>query len=271
MRGSGPGTITALWLIVAMQIRALLRRKRLIFLTLVLLLPPFVSFMMKVESGNALESWVIFAPQAYLVFLVPILSIFHGASAIADEVDDRTLGYLLMRPISRDVIAFGKVVGATLVTAALACFSFSLSHQLIYWRGSIGPVFSGDLLAQYLRVCGIICWGSLIYVSFSALLSLLIRWPTMAAILYLALVEIGCAYVPGPLAGAAMSTRLMRLLPPGLRSVEDVIGAEVFREAPPREPVIAAGVLLVVTGLLTIWLLRRFRSHDLSGTAEGDQ
>ena len=36
----------------------------------------------------------------YLRFIVPVLGVFYGTALIADEVDDKTITYLFVRPIS---------------------------------------------------------------------------------------------------------------------------------------------------------------------------
>ena len=44
----------------------------------------------------------------YLRFIVPVLGVFYGTALIADEVDDKTITYLFVRPIPRGAVLVGK-------------------------------------------------------------------------------------------------------------------------------------------------------------------
>src|SRR5262249_20594861 len=54
--------------------------------------------------------WVLFVR-----FTVPVLGAFYGTGIVADEVDDRTITYLFVRPIPRSAVVAGKYL------AYLAC------------------------------------------------------------------------------------------------------------------------------------------------------
>jgi ABC-type transport system involved in multi-copper enzyme maturation permease subunit len=57
--------------------------------------------------------WVLF-----LRFAVPVLGVWYGTSLIADEVEDKTITYLFVRPIRRGAVLMGKYL------AYLACTAF---------------------------------------------------------------------------------------------------------------------------------------------------
>src|SRR5215213_3605894 len=44
----------------------------------------------------------------YLWVIVPILGVFYGTSLIADEVEDKTITYLFVRPIRRGAVLLGE-------------------------------------------------------------------------------------------------------------------------------------------------------------------
>src|ERR1700676_198284 len=44
----------------------------------------------------------------YIRFIVPVLGVFYGTSLIADEVEDRTITYLFVRPVPRRSVLLGK-------------------------------------------------------------------------------------------------------------------------------------------------------------------
>lgn len=60
----------------------------------------------------------------YVTFYVPILALFMGLGAVADEIETKNITFTLTRPLSRFSIAFGRVfgyllAGVTLVTTSL--------------------------------------------------------------------------------------------------------------------------------------------------------
>ena len=54
--------------------------------------------------------WLLF-----LRFAVPVLGVWYGTSLIADEVEEKTITYLFVRPIRRGAVVVGKYL------AYLAC------------------------------------------------------------------------------------------------------------------------------------------------------
>jgi ABC-type transport system involved in multi-copper enzyme maturation permease subunit len=44
----------------------------------------------------------------YLRVIVPILGVFYGTSLMADEVEDKTITYLFVRPIRRGAVSSGN-------------------------------------------------------------------------------------------------------------------------------------------------------------------
>ena len=82
----------------------------------------------------------------YLRFTVPVLGVFYGTSLMADEVEDKTITYLFVRPIRRGAVLVGKYL------AYLACTIFVVlpSVMLVYFlvvplQGTLGGSFI-DLL-----------------------------------------------------------------------------------------------------------------------------
>ena len=57
-------------------------------------------------SGPGIFGLMIWA--FYLRFTVPVLGGFYGTARIADEVEDKTITYLLTRPIARGAVLVGK-------------------------------------------------------------------------------------------------------------------------------------------------------------------
>ena len=62
-------------------------------------------------GGGAVNGSAVFGSMIWLLyirFIVPVLGVFYGTSLIADEVDDKTITYLFVRPISRTAVLVGS-------------------------------------------------------------------------------------------------------------------------------------------------------------------
>jgi ABC-type transport system involved in multi-copper enzyme maturation permease subunit len=170
--------------------------------------------------------WILF-----LRFAVPVLGVWYGTSLIADEVDEKTITYLFVRPIRRGTVVIGKYL------AYLACTS---------------SVVLGAVLLVYLSVVG----GT----PFPAAVRL---WPALVALVlglaaYGALFTFMGASLKRPLVLGlvfAFGWEQVALLVPGyLRRFTLAYHLEaVFREAPSAAASLAwllaitAGCLLLAT------------------------
>jgi ABC-2 type transport system permease protein len=88
----------------------------------------------KVGTGvNGLGVFSIMMVTSFLQFLVLITVLFYGSSLIGDEVEGRTLAYLLVRPLPKSSIISGKflalILGSSLIIypAVIACYALLLA------------------------------------------------------------------------------------------------------------------------------------------------
>jgi len=85
-----------------------------------------------IVNGNRIDIESMFGTAIsllYLRFIVPALGVFYGTALIADEIEDRTITYLFVRPMARGAIVLGKylaylvcVIAIVLPSAALVFF-----------------------------------------------------------------------------------------------------------------------------------------------------
>jgi ABC-2 type transport system permease protein len=113
----------------------------------------------------------------YLSVIVPLAALVHATRLIRDDVESRTIVYLLSRPVSRPALFLGEW------TAYLAAASaVSLPATVIGWRLTAGSVsssssFAGTLLAVALDVAA---FGALF-----ALLGIGLKRPLVVGLLFL--------------------------------------------------------------------------------------
>ena len=99
--------------------------------------------------------WLLF-----LRFAVPVLGVWYGTSLIADEVDEKTITYLFVRPIRRGAVVVGKYL------AYLACTSLVMlaAVVLVYistMAGGALPVDAHLGSALGALVIGLAAYGAL--------------------------------------------------------------------------------------------------------------
>ena len=115
--------------------------------------------------------------------VLPLAALFYATSLIADEVEGRTLTYLLTRPLTRSAIFAGKFAAYLGTTLALALPSVVLTYfVLLTARGwaAVGPS-AGDLF----RDVGVAALALVAYGGFFALLGVLLKRPVIAGLLFL--------------------------------------------------------------------------------------
>ncbi len=111
--------------------------KRMLVIALGCLLPPAIAWVMLARgSGHPWPIEVFLLPSGYLVLqlLVPLAAIIAGSAVVSEELDDRTITYLLTRPIPRASILLGRWL-ATLtilivpIGASVGALKFAVEHH----------------------------------------------------------------------------------------------------------------------------------------------
>ncbi|HWV36692.1 MAG TPA: ABC transporter permease subunit [Thermomicrobiales bacterium] len=110
--------------------------------------------------------------------LLPLATLVLATAAFGDELEDRTLQYLTLKPISRLQIVLAKFIAVLLVTVPIVWIGLMLTWAVAAW-GHLGdntdliwPMFAGSLV-------GVLGFGSLFM-----LVSLLIHRALLVGIFY---------------------------------------------------------------------------------------
>jgi ABC-2 type transport system permease protein len=124
--------------------------------------------------------------------LLPITVLILATGALGNEIEDRTLPYLTLKPIGRLRIVLEKLIGVILIAAPLICAGIAATF-FIAFRGDAGDNL--DLLWSMLvsSILGVIGYGAIFL-----LVSLLVSRALLAGIMYALLWEslLG-RYLPG--------------------------------------------------------------------------
>jgi ABC-type transport system involved in multi-copper enzyme maturation permease subunit len=76
----------------------------------------------------------------YLRFIVPALGVLYGTSLIADEIEDKTITYLFVRPMARGAIVLGKYLAYLLSVIAVVVPSAALVFFIMVPLAGMGTL-----------------------------------------------------------------------------------------------------------------------------------
>ena len=201
-------------------------------------------------SGAALFGLMIWL--LYVRFIVPVLGMFYGTSLVADEVDDKTITYLFVRPIPRGAVLIGKYLAYFVCTALLILPSVVLVYFLLVpiGGGSIGRSFPSLAVDLGVLAAGIASYGALF-----AWVGARLKRPLVIGLVFVFGWEPGVLLFPGYLKRATIAYYLQGLVPHTMPQESSVsVLLQVFQEVPPVSLSLAA---LAGVTLIGVWLAAR--------------
>jgi ABC-2 type transport system permease protein len=121
--------------------------------------------------------------ELFFPTLLPITVLILATGALGNEVEDRTLPYLTLKPLSRLRIVVEKWLGSVAVAIPIICFGVLLAC-LIMLRGDAGDytrTITGALAATAIGICA--------YTGIFILISLVIQRALLFGIIYTFILE----------------------------------------------------------------------------------
>ena len=125
--------------------------------------------------------------QVYVTIVLPLCTLAFSAGSIGGDREDRTLLFVLVRPLSRPAILFAKVVATLPLALGTAVGSFYLFCRL---AGEVGQRAFADYLPAIVLM-------TLAYVGLFHLLAVWLRHSTIVALVYSLLIELLLGQAPG--------------------------------------------------------------------------
>ena len=140
------------------------------------------------------DLYAIFIAFYYVRNVVPLAAMFYATALIADEVEGKTLTYLLTRPIQREAILAGTFAAYMVTTLCLALPAVVLTFfLLVTTRGWSGV---GANVPDLFRDAGVVALGLAVYGAFFTFLGVSLRRPVIPGLLFLFVWELA-ANLPG--------------------------------------------------------------------------
>jgi ABC-type transport system involved in multi-copper enzyme maturation permease subunit len=200
-----------------------------------------VLFSMFDEDTTAQRAFEGSFNMAFLRFLDLLLAFLCSAQAIAEEVEARTVGYLLVRPAPRGAIVLGKLIaGYGIVLGVLTLCFIAIASASVFAAGTpaeILPVIGRAYAAVALHtlcVCTICLTCGAIMPEAAGVL----------AILYLGTFEFALSFVPWA----------FRLLSPAHHATVTSGVSAIFEDSVPEVPVAASVLVLIGLTLFALVL-----------------
>jgi len=193
----------------------------------------------------------------FLQFYIVILSLFYGTSVTAEEVEGRTLSYLITRPIPKPAIVLGKYSAYTLLMTLMVAVSLALSYFVLNASRLAQP----SLYLTFLRYLGVLVLGILAYTAFFAFLGAFLKKAIIVGLIFGFGWENVIQYFPGSTQNFSLVHYLKSLLPyrpAGMGSGGRGVALLLFR-LEPTPPLVAVLMLAAIAGAflaLACWVFR---------------
>ncbi|MFC1575062.1 ABC transporter permease [Gemmatimonadota bacterium] len=240
--------------IIRVTIRQLAGRKRVIGFGLLSLVPAGLLF--AASRARELEGidtdLGVLAVTPFFAVVLPLISLILAGSALSDERRDKTLSFLVLRPISRLQIALAKTVAATAVSVAFALLG-AVALCLVYV--AVGGQI--NVLPAIMVGATLTC---VLYSAVFVLLGNVTSRPTLIGLLYVLFVEnVLVVELPRLASGSPWRVGLaatMDLMPQGFpaRALLGAIGD--LAVSAPNALVATAATAVIAVGICT-FLLRQ--------------
>lgn len=245
-----PGFVTSAVRIFDLSLGEMLWSRRTIFMALLVGAPVLFALLVRflvslgapifegTEVRNGVRTTVrvagpiIFGHVIWLLYLrviVPILGVFYGTSLMADEVEDKTITYLFVRPIRRGAVLLGKYLAYLVCTVCVVLPSVVLVYLLVVpIHGSLGGSFLDVVKDLILLALGLAVYGAVF-----AFIGAKLKRPLLVGLMFIFGWEQAAMAFPGYMKRFTVAYYLQGLVPHAMPN-DGVISAlqGLFRESP---------------------------------------
>jgi len=188
------------WAVARLTLRNLVLRKRTLFMVLLACVPiaiaAVVRYWLPMGSGRP-EADQFFKGifiSLYVYFVIVLTTIFFGASLFADERGDRTITFLLTRPIAREVLVVGKFLTYALSASVMLLASLAVTYSILSGMAEDTGAFRKAV--PFLRHARVVVLAIVAYGSVFTFFGAIFKRPVIAGIAYCFVWESILPYLP---------------------------------------------------------------------------
>ncbi|MBN2264730.1 MAG: ABC transporter permease subunit [Candidatus Aminicenantes bacterium] len=195
----------------------------------------------------------------FLQFYIVLLALFYGTSVTAEEVENRTLSYLITRPLPKPAFVLGKFAAYAFVVFMMVAVSLALSYFVL----NAARLGEPGLYATFLRYLGVLGLGILAYMAFFTFLGTVLKRAIIVGLMFGFGWENVIQYFPGSTQRFSIVHYLKSLLPYHAGSVSGGKGvALLLFRLEPTDPFLAALALAAITAVLLALACVVFRPKE---------
>ena len=267
-----PGYVTSALRIFDLSLSEMLWSRRTIFMALIVGAPVVIALILRLlvslglplfDDDGARNSVRMTGPAIfglmiwvfYLRFTVPVLGVFYGTSLMADEVEDKTITYLFVRPIRRGAVLVGKYLAYLACTILVVLPSVVIVYLLVVpMQGSLGGSFI-DLLKDL----GMLAIGLAAYGALFAFIGAKFNRPLLVGLIFIFGWEQAALAFPGYMKKFTVAYYLQGLVPHAMPN-DGVVSLlqGIFRESPSLAGSVFWLLLIMAVFLgLAAWIVER--------------
>lgn len=193
--GGLPGRAAA---VIGGTVRRMLLRKSTIFALVLLMIPPAISTYLLFDAPNDFNWLDMFSSMGlymYLQIMILLYCLVFGTSLIHEEIDSRTITYMVIRGMKRWEPVVFKYIGYVISLSILFGFSIVINYILLAMNDGGGDLISHlDLLLALLVISTV---SIIVYGSLFMMIGIAFRKPLMVGLLFAFIWEIFIANLPG--------------------------------------------------------------------------
>ncbi len=179
----------------------------------------------------------------YLQLIVLILALFYGTSVCSEEVEGKTLPYLITRPVPKAAIVLGKYGAYTVVMAGMVTVGLVFSFLVL----NLDRLFNPSIYSVLGRYLGVLILGVMAYGALFTFLGSFLKRAILFGLLFCFGWENVIQYFPGSTQRLAIAHYLKSFLPTTSSGRFSIL---TFRLEPT-----GAGLALLMLFLITAALL----------------
>jgi len=237
-----------------LSLAVLLRSRRTVIMALLCLFPVLASAIgaMVIVGGIAERELTGFSLVSYIIVngyvyvLLAAVSLFYGTALISDEIDDKTITYLFMRPVPKPVLYLGKYLAYVTASALLLLPSASLCFLIAMAADPSGE--AGRHLPIFLQDLAVLALGLLAYGGLYALIGTVSKRPIYVGVAFAILWESVVTFIPGYMSKMTIKHYLLSLIPHPVSQR----GVLAIFEQPTSAPVSVIALLAISAGLVAL-------------------
>jgi ABC-2 type transport system permease protein len=189
----------------------------------------------------------------YVGNVLPLAALFYSTALIADEVEGKTLTYLLTRPITRGAILTGKFAAYLVTTLTFTLPAGVLTFLLL--NSGRGVSGLGARVPEMFQDMGVLGLTLLVYGALFTLMGVLLRRPVIPGLLFVMVWEFFVPKLPGYMPRFTLTTWLRSLIQhrPADEGMADAFG-DVLPTALSLGVIVGATVVFLVAAS---WIFSR--------------